>query len=50
MSFQLKKPSVVLKNLSAIVEKKKDKEVTSTKSSFCEVSSQKEENKKGHKT
>ncbi|XP_025198118.1 Bloom syndrome protein homolog [Melanaphis sacchari] len=49
MSFQLKKPSVVLKHLNSIVDKKITKENTSTKSSLCELSLQKEEEKKRHK-
>jgi len=50
MSFQIKKPSAVLKHLSSVVEKKEAEENTSTKLSLCEVSSQKEQQKKGHKT
>ncbi|XP_022180563.1 Bloom syndrome protein homolog isoform X1 [Myzus persicae] len=46
MSFQLKKPSTVLKHHSSIVEKKETEENPSTQISFGELSSQKEQNKK----
>lgn len=50
MNFQLKKPSVVLKHLNSIVEKKIAKEA-STKSSLSDVISlQKEQKTNGHKT
>jgi len=50
MSFQMKKPSAVLKHLSSIVEKNEAEDNTSTKLSLCELSSQKEQKKKGHNT
>lgn len=46
----MKKPSAVLKHLSSIVENKEAEDNTSTKLSLCELSSQKEQKKKGHNT
>lgn len=44
----MKKPSAVLKHLSSTVKEKEAEENTSTELSPCELSSQKEQKKKGN--
>lgn len=45
MSFQIKKPSIVLKHLSSIAEKQEAEDSTSPE----KLSSQKEQKNEGHK-